>query len=132
MPIELTELERGVMELLLAGDDPILKVLREQYRHAEVVSRDETGAGFYVHFSVASQATRLDPGKSLHFGDVKAEIEGLQYGAGFVLHVRHGAIDCLEGYSYDERWPVNVARFRLAYIEGDERNLTALWTKWGS
>ena len=132
MAVELGQLERDVMELLLAGDDPILNVLREQYRLAEVVKREETGAGFYVHFSVDPRATRLDTGKSLHFGDVTAEVEGLNYGAGFVLHVRDGAIECLEGYSYDEPWPAAVAHCRVSYVEGERRNLTALWAKWAS
>jgi len=118
------------MELLLAGDDPTLNVLREQYRVAYVMKRELTGAGFHLAFSVAPAAPRLDARRSLHFGDVKAEIEGLQYGASFVLHVRDGAIDSLEGFSYDEPWPANVHRFRLSYIEGDERDLAALWKKW--
>jgi hypothetical protein len=118
------------MELLLAGDDPTLNVLREQYRVAEVIKRELTGVGFHVAFSVPPAAAHLDVGKSLHFGDVKAEVEGLQYGAGFVLHVCDGAIGQLEGYSYDEPWPVNVDRFHLSYIEGDERDLATLWKKW--
>ncbi len=116
--------------MLLAGDDPTLRVLRHQYRVSDVGKRELTGVGFYVTFSVAPGAPRLDDGKSLHFGDVKAEIEGLQRGAGFVLHVRDGAVHQLEGYSYDERWPANAKRFRLSYIGGDERDLATLWTKW--
>jgi hypothetical protein len=130
MAIELDPLERKAMELLLAGDDPTLNVLREQYHVGEVIKRELTGAGFHVAFSVPPAAVRLDARKSLHFGDVKAEIEGLQYGAGFVLHVRDGVIDQLEGYSYDEPWPVNVDSFHLSYIEGNERDLATLWERW--
>jgi hypothetical protein len=102
MSIELNALERMTMELLLAGDDPTLNVLREQYRVANVIKRELTGTGFHLAFLVPLAAPRLDAPRSVHFGDVKAEIEQLQYGAGFVLHVRDGAIDSLEGISYDE------------------------------
>jgi hypothetical protein len=132
MSIKLEQLERRVMEMLLAGNDPILNILRDQYSVARVVKHELTGVGFFVTFAVPPEAARLDGEKSLHFGDVKAEIDGLQHGAGFVLHVRDGAIDYLEGYSYDEPWPASLEHFRLMYIEGDERDLTVLWKKWAS
>lgn len=123
-------MERKVMEMLLAGDDPVLQILREQYRMAEAIEREKTGVGFHVTFTITPGVRRLDDKKSLHFGDVKGDIEGLEFGAGFVLHVRDGAIDQLEGYSYGEPWPVHVESFSISYIEGERRDLNALWTKW--
>ena len=124
-------IEPTVMELLLAGDDPTLTVLRDQFHAANVTGRMLTGVGFFLDFSVPPDVPRLQ-GQTLayHLGDVAAEIEGLKHGAGFVLHVRHGEIACLEGFSYGEPWPANVERFRASYIEGDERDHAALWKKW--
>ena len=130
MPVGLNQLERNVMDMLLGGDDPILNVLREQYRIAEVVEREMTGAGSTSRSPFRPGAARLDGRGSMHLGDVAARIEGLWHGAGFVLFVRDGAIDFLEGFSYDEPWPSSVECFSLSYIEGEERDLTALWTKW--
>jgi len=42
-----------------------------------------------------------------------ADIEGLAHGAGFTLFLRDGVIDMLEGFSYDEPWPKEVARFQV-------------------
>lgn len=126
MSADLTPLERQVMEMLLAGDHPSLEVLQEQFQLADVVKRELTGAGFYLEFTLPQRADRLDAPKSFHLGDVEADIEGLEHGAGFVLYVREGAIDQLEGYSYDEPWPANVERFHLSYTGEDKRDLTVL------
>jgi hypothetical protein len=48
---------------------------------------------------------------------VNATIDGLAHGAGFVLFVRGGRIETLEGFSYDEPWPPRVERFLLAYVQ---------------
>jgi hypothetical protein len=116
MPIGQDQLERKVMEMLLAGDDPTLNVLREQYRVADVTKRELTGVGFFLNFAVPPGAARLAGSGSLHLGDVAAQMEGLQHGAGFILFVREGAIDFLEGFSYDEPWPPSVEGFRLSYV----------------
>ena len=64
------------MEMLLAGDDPILEVLREQFRVADVTKRELTGVGFFVTFSVPPGVPFLEWSKLSHLGDVKAEMEG--------------------------------------------------------
>lgn len=46
---------------------------------------------------------------------VVAEIAGLEHGAGFVVFVRGGHLDTLEGYSYDEPWPEAIHDFQLSY-----------------
>ena len=130
MQSELDPLERLAMDMLLAGDDPTLKILREQFRVTAVLDRKLTGVGFFVTFSVPPGARRIEGKKLSYLGDVKAEIKGLQHGADFVLHFRDGAIDYLEGCSYDEPWPAGTESCRVAYIDGEERDLATLWTKW--
>jgi hypothetical protein len=113
--IALIPLEQAVMRMLLDGDDPVLRALSEQFSLASVKSRRLTGAGFYLDFQIPDSSHRLG-NRNMTFDDVMAEIEGLQHGAGFVLFVRDGVIETLEGYSYDELWPTNVQHFELSYI----------------
>ena len=120
-------LEDGVMEMLLAGDDPKLSCLRAQWSASTIVKRTFTGAGFFVDFAIPADLPRLQLDETSHFGDVQAEIEGLQHGAGFVLFVSKGALDYLEGYSYDESWPTDIGCFQLSYPNGKQRDLTTLW-----
>jgi len=127
--MEISTLERNVMAMLLAGDNPKLHVLREQFRVAQVVSRELTGVGFYTTFLIPPEAPRLVEAKSLRLGDVSADIDGLQHGAGFLLFINGGAIDFLEGFSFDEPWPVSTERFQLSYIGGPSRDQSRLSEK---
>lgn len=125
MTSEAIQFERELMTMLLAGDHPLLNTLREQYAMSTVNRREFTGVGFYTTFQVPENAPRLPDRKSFHFGDVAADFPTLQYGAGFVVHIRDGALELLEGYTYDEPWPDQVNDFTLRY-EGGQRNLDSL------
>ena len=117
----LSNFENAVLEKLFAGDLPLLEVLRLQAEKARVVSRENTGAGFYCTFAVPSEVPLLSQHLDFQFGDVNAKITGLKYGAGFVVFVRGGRLDTLEGYSYDESWPEVVGDFELSY-QSEPRN----------
>ena len=112
---DLDEFERAVLEKLLAGDHPVLATLRGQAQAARLTSREYTGTGFFLSFDVPPDAPLLSTQGDFHFGDVNAALNGLQYGAGFVVFVRGGRLDTLEGYSYDEPWPTAIRSFRLTY-----------------
>jgi hypothetical protein len=111
----LTRIERAIMSMLLVGEHPVLDILRTQLESCTVAKREFTGAGVFVTFSVPETAPQLPQKDSFSFGDVGADIHGLQHGAGFVLWVREGVLDFLEGYTYDEPWPEHTEDFTLQY-----------------
>ena len=123
--MNLEPLEEAVLKKLLDGNHPVLEALRQQLPAVSVKARESTGAGFYTEFSIAegARAAPLQSGKLL-FGDVEATIDGLKYGAGFVLYVERGLLHMLEGYSYEEPWPEHVIGFTLRY--GDPERKTIL------
>lgn len=110
----LTPLERAVLDKLLAGDDPTLAILRAQAESAQLRSRKNTGVGFYCYFDVPDDIERIGRA-TFRLGDVNATMKGLSHGAGFVLFVKDGRLDNLEGYTYDEPWPTTISDFELAY-----------------
>jgi hypothetical protein len=118
----LNDFEHAVLAKLLAGDHPVLAALRSQAERARLVSRDYTGAGFYCSFEVPADVPTLSQHSDFEFGDVNATVNGLKHGAGFVIFVRGGRLDTLEGYSYDESWPDVVGDFELTY-QNEPRNL---------
>jgi len=126
-----TPLEIAVMRLLLAGDDPVLVILREQFDQAKLQSRKFTGVGFYTRFAVSADIQRLPGNPSFFFGDVEAAITPIQHGAGFLLRVTDGIVDFLEGYTYDEPWPDEITGFTVGYIEGerDMRKVKKMWSQ---
>lgn len=119
-------LEDQVLKMLLEGDDPTLDVLRTQLANARRQPRELSGVGFFRHFELTAPSPTLPNSASIWFGDVSADIEGLQHGAGFVLFVDKGMISMLEGYTYGEEWPTQIARFSVQYLTGDTRDLTSL------
>jgi hypothetical protein len=82
-----------------------------------------TGAGFYTTFAIPAETRALADNHSFTYGDVIAEIPGLEFGAGFLLFVRNGVLQMLEGYCYDEPWPESILDFKLAYISGENRDM---------
>lgn len=121
----LSLLEKAVLEKILFGDLPEMIKLRRQIEQCAVVKRELTGFGFYTTFSVSENIPR-SPGFDTKLGDVVGQIEGLCYGAGFLLYIADGIIDMLEGYSYDEPWPLSFNKFQLKYTKGEERDWVAL------
>ena len=123
----LTNLERAVLDKLLCGDSPVLSALRSQLGVVAVSERDLTGVGFMTNFRLPPSVPRA-PVKSgvIRFGDVEAQLEGLKHGAGFLLYVKDGVLDALEGYSYDEPWPEQIETFTLRYMEDGQRDFGEL------
>lgn len=104
----LTQLERRVMEMLLAGDHPVLETLRRQFESAKVAKREYTGHGFFTHFEVPADVPRLPNNRSFELDDLYGASRDSQWPwpeFGFILFVRNGAIDFLEGYTYYDTFP---------------------------
>lgn len=113
----LSPLEKAVLERLLAGEHPVLAALRIQAERGKLASREHTGVGVFCNFAIPRDAPRITSHKRIVFGDVHARIDGLEYGAGFLVFVIDGYLGLLEGYSFDgEPWPEVVGQFAL--LEG--------------
>lgn len=103
--------------MLLAGDDPNLKILRSQLTKTVVYKREFTGAGFFTNFRVPPEVDRLSKRERVTIGDISACIQGVAQGGGFILSVDDGVLNCLEGFTFgEELWPDNVERFELTYL----------------
>ncbi|MCX5741652.1 MAG: hypothetical protein NT062_04030 [Proteobacteria bacterium] len=125
----LNEIEGAVLDKLLAGEIPTLQILRSQRDHLCVMKREFTGVGFYTEFGHPPGAARLRAPMRVRFGDVLADIRGLEHGAGFVLFIDDGLITMLEGYSTaNEPWPELTAPLSLRYLP-PERDLGPLMAK---
>jgi len=120
---DLTPLEQAVISKLLEGDSENLSILRKQVERIEETRREFTGCGFFTTFKIANDAPQIPGSRSFNFGDIDAEIPGVELGVGFLLWVRNGVIDFLEGYtSGDAAWPTAISSFELRYLNRGERN----------
>ena len=111
----LSDLERAVLLRLLEGDDPVVRALRDQVAAAAVREREFTGVGFFTYVVVGGADPVSLPDGVVQppiVGDVRIEAENLQHGAGFVLFVKSGLLDLLEGYTFGhEPWPDELGRY---------------------
>src|SRR5579871_5101850 len=101
----MTDIETQALTYLLQGEHPVLAVLRDQLRALSVADREFTGVGFFTNFTVPESAVRLSPPGRMVIGDVHAEIDGLEHGAGFILFIENGAIKTLECFIHEAAWP---------------------------
>lgn len=113
-PHGLTALERGVLDLFLAGDDVPLAALRRQLQLSRVARREFTGVGFFTYFTVPEDAPRASLLAQATLTGVFANIDGLEHGAGFILFLSHGQLDNLEGFTFAEPWPDTIQGFSLS------------------
>ena len=108
-------LEREVMDLLLAGDDPVLSGLREQLQQCRVAKRMFSGVGFVTDFALPTEVSPIDA-KSLFFlSDVRADLNGQRAAAGFHCQVKGGRLKLLEGFSFNDQWPSTLMDFKAYY-----------------
>jgi hypothetical protein len=96
----LNELEKAVLvQMLRQASGNQLPLLREQIEGASVVSRKNTGAGFFTELRV-KQVSKPIEAKVIQ--DVWADIEGFDQPMPFLLFLRDGVIHKLEGATIDD------------------------------
>ncbi len=124
--MQLTDLERAVLDKLFAGDHPSFPALRAQVDQVRVLERTFSGVGFFSDLMVPEDVSTARLGKdAVWFGDVFADFDGLSHGATFVVRIAEGRLEMLEGSTVDEPWPPEGTPFRLRY-EALPRTLDAL------
>jgi hypothetical protein len=112
----LMEIERAVLAKLLAGNLPELECLRAQVARMHVTKRELTGVGFFTELGHPPDVVPLQSLNRVQLGDVLADVDELEHGAGFILFIERGVIVMLEGYSTaNEPWPGSVNCFSLRY-----------------
>ncbi|MCL2103568.1 MAG: hypothetical protein FWH21_00705 [Kiritimatiellaeota bacterium] len=110
--MQFEDFEKCVMKFVLREQTEQSILLSKQYDVATVVSREFTGCGFFTNFRVPNLVSALPNSVNIELGCL-GELEGVQYGIGFVLFVRQGLISMLEGYVYNEKWPKSIGQFNL-------------------
>jgi hypothetical protein len=95
---------------------PAWEGLTLQAANLNVRSRENTGAGFYTYFDVGIAVPLPLP--DLRSFSVEAEVEGLDNGMGFILWIKEGRIDYLEGYTFgDSTEDLDLAAIKFRLID---------------
>jgi hypothetical protein len=118
--VKLEEFERQVMAGLLAGDDPLMAALREQYAAATVRDRETTATGFITRYEVPASVEPIER-KLLHLDDLQVELEGASTPADTSVHVHNGRLRSLECFVYDGAFPTEP-RIQSAWYYGTQKH----------
>lgn len=120
---ELTPLERAVLYEILSEDSAEHQTLRRQIEFAQVSRRDSTGVGFYTYISFENGILPIENRQEFSMGNVYAEIGEDKISVGFLLYVKNGYLDCLEGYTFEGPWPQSAQEFTVLKSQSWGQNL---------
>lgn len=109
---DFTHLEQAVLRAIWVTHVADRVALEVQLSTATLLSRENTGVGFYTNFTVGLP-NEVIGGERLRHGPA-ARIDGLERGMGFILWLNEGHANSLEGYTYDES-TVDIALDRVAF-----------------
>ena len=99
------KLARAVIRRILPETGIDYPTFKYQYENAEVTEAKMYRRGFDMRFRMKEGVPAVEAEGQREYGTVSAQIPGLSYGMGFILWVKDGMIQSLEGYSYDEDLP---------------------------
>lgn len=123
----ISDIELRVLSKFLAGDHRGVRILRDQVNNLIVKKRDGTKVSFMTEFDHdAKIGSNLFCEQSIVINDVVGDVTGMQYGMGFLLFVKNGYLDALEGYSFDGAIPANIIINSLYYMNNDNRDWEAI------
>lgn len=114
------DFEKRVLDKLLNGREEPFKILKKQYLNSNITSRDFTGRGFFTSFSIPDEL--VVSGMKGTIDDVSARFDDSDLIYMFILFVRDGKIDCLEGVTVFGDWEYNYDNAILQYEFDDERH----------
>lgn len=115
--VSFEEFEKSVMQKILERDSSVNRILREQYRVAEVASREFTGVGFFTELKIPETIASVAEPVEYGYGDVWASINDSEVWFGFVLFIESGKMVCLEGFTCADSWPEEIYSYELCHSE---------------
>jgi hypothetical protein len=112
--------ERLIMEKMLEPNEEPFITLRKQYLNSVVISREFTGRGFFTGYNIPNELVVEGMGGIIM--DISARFDDSDLVYMFILFVREGKIDCLEGVTVLGDWEYNYDRAILQYEFDDRRH----------
>ena len=107
----LTALERAVLVTALRSDAKIVSTLNAQVNEAKALVRTPSGVGFVTKLQVPGALRLPDSTELDSLPLVFGQHPDLPSGAEFVLQVKDGRLNSIEGFCYEGMWPRDESLF---------------------
>lgn len=98
-----SEFDKAIIEHLISAANHFTIELTNQFKNSHVKSRNITGHGFYTDIFVPLQFA-ITGFPNFELGCSNTVVSGIENGMTFILFVRNGIIDFLEGATYGEEY----------------------------
>jgi hypothetical protein len=109
-----TRLERAVLDAICESHPEDRAALEAQLSTAIIGNRENTGCGFFTHFSVDQSSSAPIGGPRMRNGP-SVQVNGLKHKMGFILWLEQGYADCLEGYIWANESTTELALDNLRF-----------------
>lgn len=115
---DFTPLEQAAIAAIVAEAVPHHKGIQQQITESRVLSRKNTGGGFFTELDVSVTLDTLGQKTEPLAKNVYIGVDGLEYGLGMILHLKDGKASLLEGYSVggEDTSAIDFAHVRYAVI----------------
>lgn len=108
-------LEKKIIKKILSGNDPLLSVIREQHKRAQLDSVDETEVGVFFNYTISNKSGLKKFEEDFRIGDVLIYAPNSEFPVGALLFIKNGYLSFLELHSYDDFLPDLFGQIRLEY-----------------
>lgn len=89
-------IEREVLEITAAEYSGSAEAIHRQIDTAQVVSFENSGAGFFSNLAVANDSPLLSEKSPLN--GAYGSVLGIEHGMGFIVFLKDGRLSMIEGY----------------------------------
>ena len=105
--MKLEQIEKGILQQFLNYQYPYLSD-KINFDSLNIKKRIFTGVGFLTHLKKDPLLKITDENESYEWGKIGAKINDNKIDIGFLIYVKNGFIDAIEGYTYDREWPSEI------------------------
>ena len=113
-----TPLEQTAVAAILVENAEHRAIIEQQLMQTVVLSRENTGGGFFTELEVGSDAQSFEADRPSLGQNVWLGVEGLEFGLGMILHFENGRASLLEGYAVapEDTCAIDFADVRFAVV----------------
>jgi len=117
--------EFDVMCKILNRKQNYFNILFNQYNNSIIKKREFSKTGFFTSFTIDKNFPTIDEKSYFHVGDVIAKVNNNDDIIGFVLFIKNGYIDMLEGYTFGESlFPEKIENYSLEYLKENSTDIS--------
>lgn len=125
----LSHKKESLMRLEQIEKDILQQFLNYQYPHLSdkinfdslnVKNRIFTGVGFLTYLNKDNSLKITDENQSFEWGNIGAKLNDNKIDVGFLIYVKNGFIDAIEGYTYDVDWPNEITNIEFYEINQEK------------